>query len=270
MLDYRDPWTEKTYTPSRARSRAIKEEKRLLAGCGAVTIVSPSWARVMNHRFGIGAKLHVITNGYDAEEMARVKPHDFGHFAIVYTGNFYPPKRVVTPVMAVLRKVKEITDRNGREWYFHYYGEHETHIREEASKYGVLERVVLHGHVPRAEALSAIRGAAIAVVITSIEDKITDRMAGMIPAKLFEILGLQTPALIVAPPGADIDAIVEITSQAHRFGASDVEAMKSFVLRAMSCPASESTETKGYAWDSMIAKLNDILHEVAGNRSKDG
>jgi glycosyltransferase involved in cell wall biosynthesis len=263
VLDYRDPWTEKTHTLTRARLRVIKEEKRLLADCAAALIVSHSWAKRMDDRFGIGAKVHVITNGYDAEEMATIKPHDFGHFAIVYTGSLYPPKRVITPLMAALKGVKEITQRNSREWRFHYYGKQENHVREEAGKYGVLDRVVLHGKVPRAEALSAVRGAAIAVVITSIEDRITDRIAGMIPAKLFEILGLQTAALIVGPPGGDIDAIADTTSQAHRFEASDLDGMKSFILRAMSSGVSESTNTKCYAWDILIEKVNDILREVA-------
>ncbi len=63
----------------------------MIAGSAAVTTVSPSWARVMDRQFGVGAKLHVVSNGYDPEDLATVEAHHFGHFAIVYAGSLWPP-----------------------------------------------------------------------------------------------------------------------------------------------------------------------------------
>jgi hypothetical protein len=74
----------------------------------------------MDHRFGIAAKLHVITMATMRKSWESKTPR-FWHFVIVYTGSFYPPKRVITPVMASLKKVKEITHQSTREWHFHYY-----------------------------------------------------------------------------------------------------------------------------------------------------
>src|SRR5262249_10878458 len=149
----------------------IRKEAMLLAGSAATTIVSRSCASAMAQRFDLGLKLHVITNGYDPEELTAVEPYNFNHFAIVCTGNFYPPKRVITPIMAVLKRLKESRiDRNG-DWYFHYYGGWEAHVRKEADRYGVIDQVLLHGIVNRTQALSAVRGAAVAVVITSIFDE---------------------------------------------------------------------------------------------------
>lgn len=54
-----------------------------------------------------GPNLHVISNGFNPVEVAAVKPYEFGHFAIMYAGNFYPPKRVITPVMQALRCFSE-------------------------------------------------------------------------------------------------------------------------------------------------------------------
>ena len=259
VLDYRDPWTDNPYVPSRPSEKRIREERQLLEGCAAATVASPSWAAGINRHFGVGSKLHVITNGYDPEELATIKPYAFGHFAIVYTGDFYPPKRVITPVMAALKSIKETTNNNGRAWYFHYYGGKENHVRDEAMKFGIIDRVVVHGNVPRTEALSAVRGANIAVVITSIEDKFTNQDAGMIPAKLFEALGLRTPILIIGPPGADVNTIVETAGLAARFSGSEVNAMKSFILNAMSGQAPGPKKPETYAWEPMIEKLNNIL-----------
>src|SRR5262245_22892257 len=116
VLDYRDPW-EIPGMIQALRPTATQVERRLLNRAAAVTIVSDSWAADLNSRYKLGPKLQVITNGYDSEELANVVSHDFGHFAIVYAGIFYPPDRVVTPTLAALKRLK--TNGAPYDWYFH-------------------------------------------------------------------------------------------------------------------------------------------------------
>ncbi len=264
VLDYRDPWTENPHVSSRPRAKVIREEQELLADCAAAIAVSASWAQALDQRFKAGDKLHVITNGYDAEEMAKVEPHDFGHFAIVYTGNFYPPKRVITPVMAALKSIKEMNQNTGQ-WYFHYYGKEENHVRAEATKSGVMDRVVLHGHVSRPQALSAVRGADIALAVISNQETVTRDIAGMIPAKLFESLGLGTATLVVGPPGADIDAIIETAGLARRFAGTEIDGIKAFILDAISAQLPPCKNPAVYSWDMIGQKLNVILRQAVSS-----
>ena len=123
VLDYRDPWTGNLHAAQPDRPASIQLEARLLSHAAAVTIVSRAWSIAMDQRFTLGSKLHVVTNGYDPDEMGRVRSHDFGHFAIVYTGSFYPPKRVISPVMEALARLKAATTESAGVWYFHYYGD---------------------------------------------------------------------------------------------------------------------------------------------------
>src|SRR5262245_57165638 len=58
VLDYRDPWTDNPHASSRPRGKLIREEKQLLAGCAAGTVVSPSWTKSLDRSFNIGLKLH--------------------------------------------------------------------------------------------------------------------------------------------------------------------------------------------------------------------
>src|SRR5207244_10587314 len=127
IMDYRDPWTEVSGVIQALQPLVVRLEAKLLKGAAAVTTVSRSWAIDLDSRFKVGPKLHVITNGYDSEELAEVKAHNFGHFAIVYAGNFYPPERVITPVLAALKHL-EVNGKSD-EWYFHYYGD-DAHVRE--------------------------------------------------------------------------------------------------------------------------------------------
>jgi glycosyltransferase involved in cell wall biosynthesis len=263
VLDYRDPWTGNPHRARPAGPATVREEARLLADCAGVTIVSPSWREAMERRFGLGPKLHVITNGYDPEALADVKPYDFGHCAIVYTGNFYPPKRVISPVLAALKHLKDTTQGKGGQWYFHYYGGQGHRVREEAERFGVTEQVVLHGNVPRAEALAAVKGAGVTVVITSVAEGATMADRGIMTGKVFEALGLGTPILLVAPPGSDVETIAETTGLARRFTGNDVAGIAAFLAETVSGRAIEPKNLDVYAWTNIARRLDAILREAA-------
>ena len=269
VLDYRDPWTENPHADALTMPATLtmRKEAMLLAGCTAVTIVSRSWGSAMAQRFDLGPKLHVITNGYDPEELAEVEPHNFGHFAIVYTGIFYPPKRVITPVMAALKRLKEISNGHNAEWYFHYYGDGEAHVREEADRFGIMDRVVLHGRVSRTEALSAVRGSSVSVVITSVFAEDTQGDKGIVTGKLFELLGLGTPILLIAPPGSDATQIVDETGMGRAFDGTDIEGIVQFLSSiAQTEPNKRSACADRYSWPVLAAKLDRILRGVIAPR----
>jgi glycosyltransferase involved in cell wall biosynthesis len=262
VLDYRDPWTGSPHAARPSRAATIRAEAQLLAGAAAVTIVSRSWALALDQQFRVGSKLHVVTNGYDPEELRGVEPHSFGHFAIVYAGTFYPPKRVISPVMAALRLLRTASDDHRREWYFHYYGPQQNHVREEANRYGVMDRVVLHGRVPRVEVLSATRGAGAAVVITSVfENRMLDD-DGIVPGKVFETVGLGAPIVLVAPSGSDAREVVEASGVAKGFTGSDTSGMASFLAHLMSTRDSNPTNASAYSWETIARTLDAVLRGV--------
>lgn len=264
VLDYRDPWTQNPHRAAKAKPWVARKEAKLLAGSAAVTIVSPSWAEVMNHRFHLGKKLHVVSNGYDPEELEDVIPHQFGHFAIVYAGGFYPPKRVISPVMAALKRLKGST--NGQDWYFHYYGKQGDHVLREAERFGVTEKVICHGLVPHSEALSATRGANLVVVITSVEDKagVTDQ--GIMTGKIFETLGLRRPILVIAPRGSDLEALAAKTKATRLCTGSEVSAMAEFIAELISGRTQKTENEETYAWPNIIRQLDLVLQQAVGTK----
>jgi glycosyltransferase involved in cell wall biosynthesis len=267
VLDYRDPWTRKPHTPRPARPATIQEEANLLAGCAAVTIVSRSWGVDLEQRFRLGSKLHIVTNGYDPEELVDVEPYSFGHFAIVYAGIFYPPKRVISPVIAALKRLKETAAGRGGEWYFHYYGRDENHVRAEAERFGMTERVVLHGEVSRSEALSAVSGAGVAVVITSVADEAILADKGIVTGKIFETIGLGMPTLLIAPPGSDVNTVAEHSGLVRSFPASDVHGMAAFLEELMCGKTLQPKHPAVYAWENVIQKLDGVLRSAIGQTS---
>lgn len=259
VLDYRDSWTQNPHVSRSTRDYIIDEERRLLAGSRAVTMVSHSLAESLDRRFCLGSKLHVIPNGYDREEMQSIQPYHFGHFAMVYAGTFYPPKRVITPVMHALKLLDECPMTKARDWRFHYYGPHRDHVREEAERLDLLKRVVLHGPVSRSESLSAVRGADLAVVITSVQKERTPEDSGIVTAKIFEALGLRVPILLIAPPKSDVESIIKTAGLAGIFAGDDIQGIVKFLQECMDSRLPQAKDLDNYAWENIVKSLDHVL-----------
>jgi glycosyltransferase involved in cell wall biosynthesis len=210
----------------------------------------------------------VISNGYDPEELANVEPHDFGHFAIVYTGLLWPPRRVISPVMAALRRMDETANGKALRWRFHYYGRHGDHVREEADRFRVTERVAVHGEVPRRQALAAVKGAGVAVVITSVAESPTTEDNGMVTGKIFEAIGLGTPTVLIAPPASDARTVAEPTGFVRGFSASDIDGIGTFLTRLIDGHSLELKSAVAYTWGKLIERFDRVLCEIIEGRAR--
>jgi len=264
VLDYRDPWTNPHHGQFSARRFVLEQEEQLVNSSSAITMVSPS---LLNGRYELGKKFHVVTNGFDPEELDQVEAHRFGHRAIVYTGIFHPPKRVITPIMRALDVLQRRQSPTDTDWRFHYYGPQNEHVQQEAQRFGLRDRVVLHGLVPRADALAAIRGAALTVVITSVLEETADADKGIVTGKLFDALGLGTPVLIVGPRGGDVEEIIQTTGLTQIVPAGDIDGIASCLEKAMTGKAPPPKNPQTYGWPNLIKKM-DILLRNAMNQSE--
>jgi glycosyltransferase involved in cell wall biosynthesis len=267
VLDYRDSWTDNPlawYVVNTKRDHA--EQSAVLAAAAEVVAVSPSLAELVSKRGG-GRPVHVVTNGYDPDHCGAVSPAAFGHFAIVYTGSIYAPRIVMGPLFEALRRLDSEGDLP--EWRFHYYGGYGRHVARAAARAGIAHKVVMHGVVPRREALAAVAGAGVAVVIASVRDDDTIGDRAIVTGKLFEPLGLRVPTLLIAPAGSDIDAIAARTGLITRFTGSDIEGMKAFLSGLLRGQApSPAREPEAYSWPVLAERLDAVLRPLVDGRSR--
>jgi glycosyltransferase involved in cell wall biosynthesis len=270
VLDYRDLWFGNPWVEGPAPQKQIESETVALHDCAAVTAVTSGLAEFLANRFRVEEKIHLVPNGYDGEELEGIKPHAFENLAIVYAGTFYPPKRRIDPIMAALDRLREKAPAAAGRWALHYYGRHERHVLDAAQRFGVQDRVVVHGEVPRDESLSAVAGATVALIITSVEETsdVPDR-AG-VPAKVFEAIGLRTPILLIAPPGSDVEDIVRTAGLGRRFAGSEVAEMTSYLLDLMERRRPPANRPETFDWLRLGTVLDDLLRGVVASEPTEG
>jgi glycosyltransferase involved in cell wall biosynthesis len=260
VLDYRDPWTEGNPHLDRAfPSRVRRLEAQLSQKASAVTIVSPSWGRIVGDRFGIREKIHLITNGFDSEELAQIQPDSFDHFAIIYAGMFYPPKRVLTPILDALRTAAPELDSMRRAWRFHYFGSDTAHVVEETRRCGLEAHLVLHGAVPRHKVLAALKGADLALVVTSVTEDSTLAEQGLVTGKIFEALGLGTRVLLVAPEGSDAEGILKAAGAGAAFRGRQVSEMARFFIEHGKESPGRLCPPAWLDWKHLAGRLQEVL-----------
>ena len=259
ILDYRDLWTGNPHTPVKWWW-VRKEERALYRGAAAIITITPSMQSVQAEVFGPHSNTQVVSNGYDPQEYANVLPESFPEFALVYAGSFIPPIRTVDPLFMVLRK---LIDRGAAiPWGFHYYGPNGLYVLAAAERFGVQEKVHLHGSCSRQTALSAMRGAGMAFVVTSIAKTATMAEAGILTGKVFEVIGLRTPYLVVAPANADIRLVVETSGGGQVFRGDEVNLMSEYIQRVMSENLVPFKNCTDYSWEGLGEKLYNFVKNV--------
>jgi hypothetical protein len=123
----------------------------------------------------------------------------------------------------------------------------------------------VHGRVPRPQALSAVKGGDVAVVITSVVDRATPEDNGVVTSKIFEAVGLRTPTLLIAPVESDANAVAEITGLVRSFTATDVDGIASFLRDMIGGHSLEPKDPAAYAWENLVSGLDRVLHKAIGH-----
>jgi glycosyltransferase involved in cell wall biosynthesis len=264
VLDYRDLWHGNPHPYRRETRRSLRAESEALEGAAAVTIISWAYAEYLESRFPCRGRVEVLPNGYDPDELRPVVGTAFPEPALVYTGAFYPPKRVIDPVLRAFRKALEAG--NDARAKFHYYGGQGGMFLEAAEKAGVAAHVVDHGHCSRPAALAATKGARLGVVIADVSDEDSLSTNGILTGKVFDVIGLRIPALVVCGPRSDLHRMLEHPTWGACCRGSDLNGMAAYLSEALSgrLPTPKGSET--YSWGESVKRLDAILRRVAKER----
>ena len=88
---------------------------------------------------------------------------------------------------------------------------------------------------------------------------IADR--GIVTSKLFDIVGLRTPMLVIAPPGSDVEAMVAGRESTACFPADQTEAIARWIA-GVAAAGARPAATEVHSWRCRGKVLRRILEEA--------
>ncbi len=262
VLDYRDLWTFNPYRKISIRKSILRLERQLLSETAAVFTVSKSMLDALSAAYDVSGKIHVISNGYNPEDFDGIEPMEFSHPAIVYAGNLYPPVGSIAPLFKALKSVNQQVGKDG-EFIFHYFGGCGDYVEKTAETIGVQSFIQVHGTVSRKTVLSALRGATVNAVITSVKKKSTIAEKGIVTGKIFECMASGRPVLLISPEGSDAVEILGKSRCGESFHGEDIAGIADYILNVkdrkgeITPPASDT-----YSWVGIGKRLDSILRRL--------
>jgi hypothetical protein len=190
IAEFRDRWSDDPYyaRPAWRQATEVRLERRIVASASAIVTVSEPWAE--RYAEAYGKPTLVVRNGFDPDDYAGRESIGATHsprLEIVYTGGIYPGRRDPTPLFRALAS----SPRLRASIRVHFYGTDPEHVLPLAVNAGVQDQVIIHRHVPRAQA-AAVQQQADVLLLMQWNDP---REQGNLPGKLFEYLGARRPIL---------------------------------------------------------------------------
>jgi len=194
VADFRDLWTQNHYYPYSPVRRAVERrlELRTLSKADALVTVSEPLAHELAslHK---GKQIHVVTNGFDPEEVNSPASALTSKFTITYTGNLYPGKQTPEPLFSTLRDLIVQGEIAPEDIEVRLVGPELLWVDRLAESYGLRQQVRQLGLVPRDTALLRQRESQLLLLM-----KWNDPgQKGVYQAKLFEYLAARRPILAI-------------------------------------------------------------------------
>lgn len=226
IADYRDPWAGNTYVRRGTIRTRFEEalERSLLRRAQGITTISDAVSLEVS-RFLKRRDVQTIPNAYDPAEWAEIPRAELGEFNLVFTGSMYDGRRSPDVLFAALARLRERGAPAGSA-RVHFYGPNSDFVKEAARRFGIDDRVEVHGTVSRQQAMCAQRSAAATLIFLSMESA----GAGEMGSKFLEYLGARRPMLAFGPHGNAMRAFLA----GHELGwfASDVDEAQTALLSA--------------------------------------
>ena len=205
IADFRDVFEQGTPRPFHWWERS--NEIRTVASASRIVTVSPALADVLADRHR--RPVDCLPNGFDAADFERVPAASLPGFTILYAGCVHPPgSRVRTSPRVLFQAIDRLIANRvllRDDVRLLFYGVTKSKLQPHLTGCQCEDRVECIEWIPRQEMYAAEKGATLLLLLGS------DKMKGIMTAKVFEYLATGRPILAIPSDGDCIDALLEQT-----------------------------------------------------------
>lgn len=167
--------------------------------------VNPAWVEFDAQDFN--KKSVMITNGFDEEEIPQINVERVQTLKIGVYGNVSFPGNIDI-LFDALKKF--MYDMGNNDWKMSYFGNLADEFRHKASALMLSDNVVCSNHCSREVVLQEMANNDILILFSLAQSKVSDPYLakGYYPGKVFEMLGLQKPILVIPGDQGVLDALI--------------------------------------------------------------
>jgi glycosyltransferase involved in cell wall biosynthesis len=275
IADVRDGWVFESYRPewrTSLQSRLDRRlERRLMRAADAVTTVAQPL--VDYFRDELGADAHLVPNGWDPEQLEGAAPGsgtaeallDPERVSLVHAGRLEVVGRDPAPLVQALRGLACEDPDTAARLELVFAGTFTERERALLAENVAPARIVVAGHLPRADTLALERAADGLILITAGTRK------HEVTGKVFEYLGVGRPILALAE-GTEAARVVDDAGAGLTVPADDAQAarraLEQFVRGAV--PAPEDGARRAWAYPQVAELMADQVERVCADAQAAG
>lgn len=208
IADFRDPWTTIGYHSElkltvNSAQKHKKLESKVLNKANSILVTSATTKK----EFQLLTKknIHVITNGYDVEQIEKVTLDE--KFTLAHIGSFLSQRNPRILWKCLKELIKE--NKNFKEDFeLKLIGAVSQEVLDTIAEFRLEKYVNNLGYVSHKEAVSQQRSSQV-LLLVEIDSEITK---SIIPGKLFEYMVSERPILALGPENSDFETIIKSTN----------------------------------------------------------
>ena len=266
LADFRDPWTDiDYYKDMKISAFADKKHKSLelktIKSCNAMVVVSGDMK--VNYDMMGGNNIHVITNGFDSDDMdVQDVVHDT-KFSISHIGTL-PPSLNLKGLWQVLSDLSDSLPNFRNDLEIKLIGKVDHSVTDGISAFNLTDQFTRIDYITHDKAALLMKQSAILLLAIN---KDSPNAKGILTGKFFEYLASGRPIFAIGPSDGDLARILEESEAGFISEYDDLKRIKNIVLMLYEKYLSNdlSNSPKGiekYSRKNLTAELAEVLNKI--------
>jgi glycosyltransferase involved in cell wall biosynthesis len=265
IADFRDPWTNidfykdlKLSAGSDAKHKRL--EKDVLRECDAVISVG----KTMSDEFiaingGQKEKFHVITNGYDEDDLVKTTIEKDKKFSIAHIGTLVK-SRNPQGLWKVLSELVNANEAFKNALEIKLVGKLDIAVKESIEEHGLTSFVNKIDYLPHDKVIAEQQRSRVNLLLVNQ----TPNAKSILTGKFFEYLSAGAPILAIGPPDGDLATILKATGAGKISDFNDTHSLKENVYELFKSQTIKRNEEeiKKYSRKNLTKKLAEILNHL--------
>lgn len=255
VADYRDGWQFEplieTVLPPRRMSLIRKLDRKVLQSCDRAVFVTSGIVEQYAQAYPeLKGKMELITNGFDESDFEGLHAQTFDQPVMVYMGKIYNLHR--SNIIPILELIKT----SGLNLPLIHIGSLSEAVKAVIDQ-GAYDFYQFQGYKSHREALSIALGATINLLVIN-DDKASE---GVYSGKLFELMRLRRPMLVLGPKQGIVKELIERTHAGEYVWQKDEAGTLAAIRRLMDSPhayGADVNEIKQFDRKALSKKLGAL------------